>query len=166
MESEPTEQAVVQTQERKERLDGKEETAMSVMFESEGRREPFSMPPQRDTHKAWKSKAIGYKTKRLYEKDFITGNAYQDSLVFDMRLFSKVLIHIKEVGATNAIKYNLLACLDPSMWKALKSDQAVVAGAEATEAVTDAWNWVKLQVASSVADSAGKVNAFITGKTP
>lgn len=138
---------------------------MSVMFESEGRREPFSMSPQKDTHKGGSGKSR-YKTKRLYEPAFLTSNDYQDSLVFDMRMLTRALIHIKEVGGANAIKYNLLACLDPSMWKALKADQALTAGSEATEVVTDAWNWVKLQVASNVTDSAGKVNAFATGKTP
>jgi hypothetical protein len=135
------------------------------MFESEGRHEPFSMPAQRDTHKGGSGKSR-YKTKRLFEPAFLTSDSYQDSLVFDMRMFARVLVHLKEVGGSNAIKYNILACLDPSMWKAIKTDQALTAGSEATEAITEAWNWVKLQVASNVAGNAGKVNAFATGKTP
>jgi len=137
---------------------------MSVQFENEGKQEPFSMPAQKDTQKGGSAKGR-YKTKRLFQ-GFVTSDDYEDSFVFDMRMFPRALIHIKETGGSNAIKYNLLGCLDPSMWYLLKSDEVVTAGSEATEAITEAWNWLKLQVASNVSGNAGTVNAFGNGKTP
>lgn len=138
---------------------------MSINFEREGKRDAYTMPDQKDTHGAWKSKGCGYKTKRVLQ-DYITSDAYEDSLIFDMRLFSKALIHIDEIAGVNAIKYTVLACLDPSIWETIKTETPVLAGATAKEVVTDAWNWLKVQVASNVGGSAGKVNVFINGKTP
>jgi len=123
------------------------------------------MPEGRDTHEAWKSKGTGYKTKRVLQNE-VTQDSYVDSLAFDMRLFSKVLIHIKEVGGINGILYNVLACLNPSQWETVKSAQPINAGQTKVELITDPYNWVKVQVATQVIPLAGKVTAFINGKTP
>jgi len=139
---------------------------MSAHFTKRGSEAPFSMPADSDTHEAWKSKGTGYKTKRVLQNETTKDTYDVESKVFDMRLFSKALVHLKEIGGTNAIKYNLLGSIDGSIWEALKSDIAVLTGATAKEPVTDAWNWLKLQVASNVPASAGKVTAFINGKTP
>lgn len=125
------------------------------------------MPADSDTHEAWKSKGAGYKTKRVLENEITADTFTVESKVFDMRLFSKALVHVKEVGGTNAIKYNLLGCIDGSIWLTLTPAPVVVlAGAIGKEIVTDAYSWLKLQVASNVPASAGKVTAFISGKTP
>jgi len=137
----------------------------AISYVRRGSEPPPSMPSYADTHEAWKSKGTGYKTKKVFD-NFLTSDNYEDSLIFDMRFFSKVLIHIKEIGGTKAIKYKVLACLDPSIWEALKSDVVVSASGSAVETLSDAWNWVKIQVASNVSGQAGKINAFIEGKTP
>ena len=106
------------------------------------------------------------KRMRLFPVNYTTSDNYEDSAIFDMRLFTRALIHIKNTHSANAIKYNLLVCNDPTQWYASKSDQALAAGAEAAEAITDAWAWVKIQVKSSVGGNAGKVYAVIAGKVP
>lgn len=135
-----------------------------IGYTRRGAEQPPSMPEGYDYHGAFKSKGVGYGTKRIL-RDHLTSDNYEDSVVFDMRLFSRVLIHIKELNV-NAVSYNLLACVDPSQWEALKSDQALAKAATAKEIVTDPYNWVKIQVKSTAPGSAGKVNAFISGKTP
>jgi hypothetical protein len=140
---------------------------MSVHFTKRGSETPFSMPTDSDTHEAWKSKGAGYKTKRVLHNEVTTDAFDVESKVFDMRLLSKALVHVKEVGGTNAIKYNLLGSIDGSIWATLNAVPTVVlAGALGKELVTDAYSWLKLQVASNLAGNAGKVTAFINGKTP
>lgn len=137
---------------------------MAIHYVKRGTDAPPSMPEAFDYHGAFKSKGIGYGTKQVF-KNHLTSNEYENSLVFDMRLFSRVLIHIRELNV-NAVKYNVLACVDPSQWETVKADQAILKAKTALEPITEAYNWVKIQVASNVADTHGKVNAFIEGKTP
>ena len=110
------------------------------------------------------SKGILFKRQRVFNQ-FFTSDSYKDSLIFDARLFSKVLIHIKEIGGSYSIYYQIWVCIDPTIWELLKED---ILGAKLTriETLTDAWSYVKIAVKSYTAGNPAKVNAFIGGKTP
>jgi len=138
----------------------------AIHYTKRGSEAPASMPQHYDTHEAWKSKGIGYKTKILFQ-NAVTTDTYTDneSPVFDMRLFSRAVVHLKELNV-NAVTYNILVCIDPSQWETLYTDQALAKNGTAKQTITDPWNWVKVQVKTAVSPNAGKVNAFINGKTP
>lgn len=140
---------------------------MSINFEREGRTEPQQMPEGKDTFSAWKSKGIGHKTKRILS-NMDTLNAFDattDSFAFDMRLFSTVLLHIKNIGA-NSITYQVIACLDPSIWEVIVSPTALATNTSTKQTITEKWNYVKVQIRATVGGSQGKVNAFANGKNP
>lgn len=123
------------------------------------------LEPKFDTEEGSKSDHNLGKKRRVLDKE-VTIDAYQDSKVFDMRFYKDILISIKEVGGVNAIKYNVLACIDPTIWETLASDIPVSQSSSKYYTVSDAWLFIKVQVASNVAGNAGKATVFIGGKTP
>lgn len=135
---------------------------MSIQFESEGTNAPFPMPDQKDTHKAWKSKGVGYKLKRVFHQEQTNVN-YVDSLVFDARLHSRMGFQIINKGA-QSVYWKILGCFDPSYWEEVQSETSVAAGAKDSATTTQPYLWFKLQVKSN--SGASLVEAFIGGKTP
>lgn len=115
------------------------------------------------------TKHILFKRQRVIQKETTT-NAYVDSDVFDCRLYKNVLIHVVEVGGTNGVTFKVLGCIDPTHWETLDeadtTEFAVVASGSKVLDFTVPWSYVKLQAKSTVADSHGKIDAYISGRTP
>ena len=104
-----------------------------------------------------------WKRIRAYPLDQPTTNDYVDSEILDARLLKDKVFHSKNTHATNALKYKILACIDPKLWTELKSETILVAATEAIETSSLPWAYYKFQIKSSVADTPATVRAFMSG---
>lgn len=106
-----------------------------------------------------------WKRVRAYPLDHPTTDNYEDSEILDARLLRDKVFHIKNTHAANSITYKLLACIDPSLWTEIVPAAPLAASAEAITTSTAVWAYYKLQVKSTVAATAGKVRAFMSGSS-
>jgi hypothetical protein len=106
-----------------------------------------------------------WKRVRAYPLDYPTTNDYSnsESLILDARLLKDKGFHIKNTHAANALKYKILACIDPNLWTEIVPEAPLAAGVEAKTTSTEAWAYYKFQVKSSVADTPATVRAFMSG---
>jgi hypothetical protein len=104
-----------------------------------------------------------WKRQRAYPLDQPTTNDYVDSEILDARLLKDKIFHIKNTHATNALKYKILACIDPNLWTEIQTETTLAAGSEAIETSSLPWAYYKFQVKSSVDDTPAKVRAYMSG---
>jgi hypothetical protein len=104
-----------------------------------------------------------WKRVRAYEQDHPTTDNYEDSQILDTRLLKDKVFHIKNTHAANALKYKILACIDPNLWTEIVVEAPLAAGVEAKTISTEAWAYYKFQVKSSVAVTPATVRAFMSG---
>jgi len=128
----------------------------------------ISIDPRFNTEEVSKSGHNLYKRRRVLDK-CTTKNEFQDSKIFDARFYNQKLITIKNTHASNAGKYILLACIDPSQWITLKSETTITAGETVKIDSSDVaqlarpFAFIKIQVASNVADTPATIDAYIAG---
>jgi hypothetical protein len=106
-----------------------------------------------------------WKRVRAYPLDHPTTDNYVDGEILDARLLKDKLFHIENTHGANAIKYKILACIDPCNWSEIKVETALAAGVEAIDTSTAAWAYFKYQVKASVGASQGTVKAFMSGSS-
>lgn len=106
-----------------------------------------------------------WKRVRAYPLDHPTTDNYEDGEILDARLLKDKVFHIENTHGANAIKYKILGCIDPANWTEIKVETALAATVEAIDTSTAAWAYYKYQVKSSVAATAGKVRAFMSGSS-
>jgi hypothetical protein len=108
-----------------------------------------------------------WKRIRAYPLDYATPNDYPngESVILDARLLKDKVFHIKNTHVANALKYKILACIDPNLWTEIVPEIALAAGVEAITTSGNAWAYYKFQVKSSVTDTAATVRAFMSGSS-
>ncbi len=127
---------------------------------------PISIGEQYTEENIKSTKHILWKRQRVFDKQ-LTTDSYQDSLIFDARLYKRKLFQIINKHASNSILYKILGCIDPNdTWETLQAETTLTAGNSATHSLTDPWAYVKIQIKSASAGNAGKVTAYISGMTP
>jgi len=130
------------------------------------------LEPKFDTEEVSKSGHNLYKRRRVLDKK-TTANAYEDSKIFDARFYKEKIVSIKNIHASNVAKYKVLGCIDPTIWHELVAEATLNAGAsiKLDSSVTGAEElgkplaFIKIQVASNVADTPATINAFIAGQS-
>jgi hypothetical protein len=129
----------------------------------------IALSPKFDTEEIRLSAQNIFKRRRVLD-NFTTENAYQDSKVFDARFLTEKIIHMKNKHASNVAKYKVLACINPTIWETIKAE-ATLAGN--TSILLDSGDlaelgkpiaFIKIQVASNVADTPATIDAFISGQ--
>lgn len=133
--------------------------------------EEIRLEPKFDTEEVSKSGHTLYKKRRAFDKK-TTSNAYEDSKIFDARFYKEKIVSIKNIHASNVAKYKVLGCIDPTQWHELVAEATLNAGASITldSTVTGAeklgkpYAFIKIQVASNVADTPATIDAFIAGQ--
>jgi len=126
---------------------------------------PLSIGEQYTEENIKSTKHILWKRQRVFHNQLTTDN-YQDSLVFDARLLKNKIIHIINQHASNAIKYKILACIDPNHWEEIQTETELSANTSTFQTSSLPWAYYKVQVKSSTSGKAGKVTAYISGMTP
>jgi hypothetical protein len=117
---------------------------------------------ERNTEENLKTtRGMAYHRKRAL-KDYTTTDNYFDSLIMDGRLFKNKLFHIINTHAANALKYKILACVDPSQWHELLAETILAAATSGFQVDDGAWSFYKIQVKSSVAVTPATVTAFMS----
>ena len=97
------------------------------------------------------SKHILWKRQRVFNNQLTTDN-YQDSLIFDARLFKNKLIQIINEHPSNAIKYTVMACIDPKHWETIKTASTLNGGSTVTldhnniTNLNSPWAYIKIQI--------------------
>lgn len=126
---------------------------------------PLSIGDQYTEENIKSTKHILWKRQRVFH-NHITSDNYEDSLIFDARLFSHIVVNIKNNHASNSIYYKILACINPDIWEELVAETLLSANSSDKHSLTDPWAYLKIQVKSASAGNAGKVTAYISGRTP
>jgi len=129
------------------------------------------LSPKFDTEEVSKSGHNLYKRRRVLDKK-TTADAYADSKIFDARFYKEKIISIKNTHASNVAKYKVLGCIDPTQWHELVAEATLAGGAsiKLDSSVTGAeelgkpYAFIKIQVASNVADTPATMDAFIAGQ--
>jgi len=129
------------------------------------------LDPRYDTETATKSGNSLWERRRVLDQ-FTTSNSYEDSKIFDARFYKDKAISIKNIHATKVAKYKVLGCIDPSIWHELVAEATLAAGASialdstvtGAEQLRKPYAFIKIQVASNVADNHATINAFIAGQ--
>jgi len=132
---------------------------------------PISIQEQYTEENIKSTKHILWKRQRVFDHK-ITTNNYEDSLIFDARLYARKLIQIINHHASNALSYIVMACIDPKHWETIKTASTLNGGSTVTLDHNDItnlnspWAYIKIQIKSNVADTPAECTAFISGMTP
>ena len=72
--------------------------------------------------------------QKLFAANFATTNVEQFSSIFDMRMLSKAVFEVLNLGDTNGVKYTIYGAIDPNVkWEPLPNAQDQVLAAEASK---------------------------------
>jgi len=127
---------------------------------------PLSIGDQYTEENIKSTKHILWKRQRVFHNQLTTDN-YQDSLIFDARLYKRKLFQIINKHTSNSILYKILGCINPNdKWETLQPETTLNADSSTTHSLTDPWAYLKIQIKSASAGNAGKVTAYISGMTP
>lgn len=129
------------------------------------------LDPKFNTEEVSKSGHNLFKRRRVLDK-LTTSDDYQDSKIFDARFYKEKIVSIKNTHASNVAKYKVMGCIDPTIWHELVAEATLAGGAsiKLDSSVTGAeqlgkpFAFIKIQVASNVADTPATINAFIAGQ--
>jgi hypothetical protein len=105
------------------------------------------------------SRGMAYHRQRAVDR-YTTTDVYVDSLIMDGRLFRSKLFQIVNTHATNALKYKVLACIDPSRWHEIVAEQTLNAALSGYQTDLFPWAFYKIQVKSAVAVTPATCDAF------
>lgn len=106
--------------------------------------------------------------QKLFAAGFATTNAEQFSAVFDMRMLSKAVFEVLNLGVANGLKYTIYGAIDPDVkWEALPNavDQVLAAGVSKAWTLTDSYAFVRVGVVSNVAGNSTTVQVLVEGKS-
>jgi hypothetical protein len=106
--------------------------------------------------------------QKLFANGFATSNSEQFSEIFDMRMLSKAVFEVLNLGVANGLKYTVYGAIDPSIkWEPLPDavDQVLAAGVSKVWALTDAYAFVRVGVVSNVAGNSTTPQVLAEGKS-
>jgi hypothetical protein len=104
--------------------------------------------------------------KKLLADNFATTDSEQFSSIFDMRLFSKALFQAINLGSY-PIKYTFYGAIDPNIkWDPLPNgqNQVLPANSSQSQALSDAYAFIKVGFQSNVAGSASIFQVLVEAK--
>ena len=106
--------------------------------------------------------------QKLFATGFVTTNSEQFSAVFDMRMLSKAVFEVLNLGVANGLKYTVYGAVDPNVkWEALPNavNQVLAAVSSKAWVLTDAWAFVRVGVVSNVAGNSTTAQVLVEGKS-
>ena len=106
--------------------------------------------------------------QKLFTDNFATSNVEQFSAVFDMRMLSKAVFEVLNLGVANGLKYTVYGAVDPAVkWEALPNavDQVLAAAASKVWKLTDSYAFVRVGVVSNVAGLSTTPQVLAEGKS-
>jgi hypothetical protein len=106
--------------------------------------------------------------QKLFATGFATSNVEQFSSIFDMRMLSKAVFEVLNLGLVNGVKYTIYGAIDPNVkWESLPNakDQVLAASGSAPYALSDAFSFIRIGVVSNVADNHTTVQVLVEGKS-
>ena len=107
--------------------------------------------------------------QKLFADNFATTNVEQFSEIFDMRMLSKAVFEVLNLGVANGLKYTIYGAIDPNVkWEPLPSavDQVLAAVSSKPWTLTDAYAFVRVGVVSNVAGLSTVPQVIAEGKSP
>ena len=106
--------------------------------------------------------------QKLFAANFATTNVEQFSSIFDMRMLSKAVFEVLNLGDTNGVKYTIYGAIDPNVkWEPLPNAQDQVLAAEASKpwALSESYAFVRVGVVSNVSGDSSIVQVLVEGKS-
>jgi hypothetical protein len=105
--------------------------------------------------------------KNLFPADYTLTDSYQDGAVIDLRLSKNVKLAYKNTHNTNALKYKILACIDPTDWRVLKDETTLTANTADDDSIpeSEAWCFLKMQTKNSIAGQTASITGFAAEKS-
>ena len=91
--------------------------------------------------------------RKLFSEGFVTSDAEQFSSVFDMRMFSKAVFEVLNLGEANGLKYSFYGAIDPTVkWEPLPKAQGQVLAAQKSKlwTLSNAYAFVCVGVVNAV----------------
>jgi hypothetical protein len=107
----------------------------------------------------------GFKRVKAFQ-DYITTDSYVDSLILDARLFNRKVFSLKNKHPSNALKWNLLACIDPRNWHILVADSVLNNATSTYTKDSDGWAFYKLQVKANSSGNQALIDAWMSEVSP
>jgi hypothetical protein len=106
--------------------------------------------------------------RKLLPNGFASSNIEQFTAIFDMRLFSKAVFEVLNLGQTNALKYTVYGAIDPNVkWEPLPNlvSQVLMANASRIVTLTDAYGFVRVGVLSNAIGDSTTAQVLAEGKS-
>jgi len=124
---------------------------------------PTKIGEQYTEERVYSTKRREYIKARLFNKHRTSDN-YEDSIIFDMRLFNQVIFEIKNEHSSNALKYKILACIEPDSWHEIKPETTLNANSKTYETLSEPWAYAKIQVKSATSGNSAICTVYVAGK--
>jgi hypothetical protein len=105
---------------------------------------------------------------KLFTAEFATGDQEKFSDIFDMRLLSKAVFEVLNLGEANELKYTFYGAIDPTVkWEPLPNAQNQVLAAQKSKSWTlsNAYAFVRIGVVNSVAGQSTVAQVLAEGKS-
>ena len=106
--------------------------------------------------------------QKLFTDSFATTNSEQFSAVFDMRMLSKAVFEVLNLGVANGLKYTIYGAIDPNVkWEPLPNavDQVLAAAVSKVWKLTDSYAFVRVGVVNAVAGASTTAQVLVEGKS-
>ena len=106
--------------------------------------------------------------QKLFADDFASSDVEQFSEVFDMRMLSKAVFEVLNLGLVNGLKYTVYGAVDPNVkWEPLPNgvDQVLAAAGSKVWKLTDSYAFVRVDVVSAVAEASTTPQVLVEGKS-
>jgi hypothetical protein len=125
---------------------------------------PLIIKPHMTEERIKTTKPTLYKRARVFTSKPLSDN-WEDSLIFDARLYKHKIIHIiNESG--NSLDYQILACVDPNHWHTLLPSVSLAGNSDTYETSSEPWAYYKIRAKNTTAGQTAKITAYISGMTP
>ena len=106
--------------------------------------------------------------RKLFADGFATSDVEQFSAIFDMRMLSKAVFEVLNLGVANGLKYTVYGAIDPNVkWEPLPNavDQVLATAGSKPHALTDGYAFVRVGVVSAVAGLSTTAQVLVEGKS-
>ena len=106
--------------------------------------------------------------RKLFADGFATSDVEQFSAIFDMRMLSKAVFEVLNLGDANGLKYTVYGAIDPNVkWEPLPNavDQVLAAAVSKVWKLTDSYAFVRVGVVSAVAGLSTTAQVLVEGKS-
>ena len=106
--------------------------------------------------------------RKLFADDFATSDVEQFSGIFDMRMLSKAVFEVLNLGVANGLKYTVYGAIDPNVkWEPLPNaqDQVLAAACSKVWTLTDSYAFVRVGVVNAVEEDSTTPQVIVEGKS-